>query len=45
MHILVFLLSLLGEPTVVDLDHEFAVVQGLGNKGEETGLAADRKKF
>lgn len=45
MHILVFLLGLLGEATVVDLDHELPVVQGLRHKGEETGLAADRKKF
>jgi hypothetical protein len=42
MHILVFLLGLLRKPTVVDLDHELPIVQGLRDKGEETRLPADR---
>ena len=45
MHILVFLLGLQGKATVVDLDHELPVVQGLRDKGEETRLPADRQEF
>ena len=41
MHILVFLLGLLRKPTVVDLDHELPIVQGLRDKGEETRLPTD----